>query len=389
MTLRAHSLAGQRVRGLLSIASLVGVTVLILPSGCSKPTCDETLTCPYEEPDPDAGKPRHDAGDLPQADASDDVAETDAASEAGDAGGGSDADAATLGPRIVSTSPAAGAKGVRADANIVVTFDRPMDKAKTSQAYQSTDIPLSTAVLTWNSDGTQLTINPNADLTYASGVVTATPDAIAARKYAFRVTTAARDLAGNTLQQEAAVSFTTLRRLAHGVVAKGDAVINFRRTEVYATCGTASNAGFTALRYKGPYIHVLLVTFDISPFPRDVVSFEAASVGSNQIGVYQDSYNHGVVVIDHVREPFPIGTPHTATTSTPIRSLGVFSSDAKLEYKAVNALDALKDDFAARRQYAQFRLDNTFSFSDLFSTGYAEFDCSNFGFHLSAVYLVP
>ncbi|HEY6557397.1 MAG TPA: Ig-like domain-containing protein [Polyangiaceae bacterium] len=383
MTIRAHSLAAQRACGLLWVGSLAGLSVLLSASGCSKPTCDETLTCPYDEPDPDAGEPLHDGGDLPRADASDDVTETDAAS---DAGAASDADAATLGPRVVSISPAPGAKGVRADANIVFTFDRPMDKVKTLQAYLSTDIPATAASLSWNPDGTQLTVNPNAELAYAGGVVTSSSGAIAPRAYSLRVTTAARDLNGNALQETATSSFTTLRRLAQGLMAiKGD-VARFRNNSTSSPCNT-STSGFTSDNYLGSQKYKLLVTFDISPLPAGIVEFESAGVGTDQIFVQENSYATGVVILDHVREPIPLREPHEAFNSPALRSLGVFSNNANLEYKSVNARDALEDDYAALRQYSQYRVDNTFQGAGEYA--YARFDCFIRGFHLATVYLVP
>ncbi|HEY6557398.1 MAG TPA: Ig-like domain-containing protein [Polyangiaceae bacterium] len=326
-----------------------------------------------------------DAGDLTNADGPHEVAETDGASDAADAGAASDADVTPSGPRIVSISPAPGAKGVRADANIVVTFDRPMDKSRTSQAYQSTDVPVSAANLTWNTQATQLTINPSTDLQYAGGVVMTTPEAIPPRSYSFRITAAAQDATGKTLQQPVSSSFTTLRRLAQGLVAKGDAVLSLSSLNETLPC-TEGRVSFTAVKYMGRDRHKILVTFGISVLPAGVVNFEAASLGANQVAVMDGSYSTGSVIAEHVREPLPIGDFHTGYSQVALRPLGTFSTNANYEYKSVDVLAALVADYTARRQHSQYRLDNTFAPQGGY--GYAGFSC-DLGFHLATVYLVP
>ncbi len=385
MTLTPHSRLARR--SLLLGGCLAALSSPLVVAACSEPTCNEMLTCTDELGTVDGGDEQSNDAQAPLHDGSSEAPEPDAAPDVGDAGDADAEDAATLGPRIVAISPAPGAKGVRADANLVVTFDRPMDKTKTAQAYVSSDLPATAATLTWNTQGTQLTVNPTADLAYASGLVTTTPEAIAARGYSFRITTAARDAGGNALPRDVTSSFTTLRRLAQGVVARRDAVAGVGHNEGFSLCAT-ENRGDTSANLAVFDKYKQLVTFDLSLFPKGIVSFEAASVSAKQIEVTPITYTTGVVIIDHVREPVPLREPHTAFDSTPIRSLGVFSSNANLESKSVSALDAVRDDYSAQRQYTQYRIDNTFQPSG-HDIAYAQFDCFNEGFRLAAVYLVP
>jgi hypothetical protein len=72
-------------------------------------------------------------------------------------------------PVVVSVSPANGTTGVSANTTIVVTFSKPMDRALTQAAYQSTDLPTANVTFTWDVSDTVMTIKPNAALEYAKG----------------------------------------------------------------------------------------------------------------------------------------------------------------------------------------------------------------------------
>src|SRR5688500_6768017 len=97
-------------------ALLLGSCLAALSSfglaACSEPTCKETLTCTGGLSSVDGGDELTDDADVPLHDASSEAPETDAAGTSDDAGDAAADDAATLGPRIVSISPAPGAKGV-------------------------------------------------------------------------------------------------------------------------------------------------------------------------------------------------------------------------------------------------------------------------------------
>jgi uncharacterized protein YceK len=54
----------------------------------------------------------------------------------------------TTSPTVVSISPPNGAKGVKDDENIIITFSEKMDKAATQAAYQSADLPASEVTFT-------------------------------------------------------------------------------------------------------------------------------------------------------------------------------------------------------------------------------------------------
>ncbi len=112
-------------------------------------------------------------------------------------------------PTIVSIDPPNGAIGVKKDANIVVTFSQPMDTHETEAAYYSKNEELDSANVhfSWNSDNTELTIDPKNDLQYASGN---SPEEVIAKQYYFSFTERAIDISGNSLPSTDS-GFGTLR----------------------------------------------------------------------------------------------------------------------------------------------------------------------------------
>lgn len=115
-------------------------------------------------------------------------------------------------PAIVSISPADGAKKLKDDVKIVITFNEPMAKAATEGAFgidpsSKTSGP---ATASWNEAGTVLTIDPKA--AYASGTDVA---AVTAVPLAFSISAAAKDLAGNALTAGAKVSVSLYRQIQH------------------------------------------------------------------------------------------------------------------------------------------------------------------------------
>lgn len=115
----------------------------------------------------------------------------------------------TAAPTVVAISPSNGAKGVRANAKIVITFSEPMNKAATEAAYASTALPASDVSFLWNTSGTELTVVPKSGLAYAKVGDLASPP----KQYAVAIGGGAKDLAGNALTVAASTEFSTLREL--------------------------------------------------------------------------------------------------------------------------------------------------------------------------------
>jgi hypothetical protein len=123
----------------------------------------------------------------------------------------------TTAPTVVSVDPPDGATGIRNDANLVISFSERMDRTATEAAYQSAGLPTSAVAFSWNTDSTVMTVNPNAPLEYAEGDTPTT----AARQYAFRLSSEAKDASGNALAAFSS-SFSTLKVISSALYAEAD-----------------------------------------------------------------------------------------------------------------------------------------------------------------------
>jgi hypothetical protein len=144
-------------------------------------------------------------------------------------------------PVIVSVQPANGAVGVRANARVIVEFSEPMNRTATLDAFASEALRSDQRVMTWNEAGTILTIEPAYGLEYAHAELAgAAPLELEPKTFAYTLTRAATDLAGNPLA-ETTVAFSTLREVTHtltpvpeltGVVADHDELHGFLTLDV-------------------------------------------------------------------------------------------------------------------------------------------------------------
>jgi Bacterial Ig-like domain len=107
----------------------------------------------------------------------------------------------TTPPTVISIDPLNGAKAIKEDQLITITFSEQMDQAATEAAYQAPNLPPVTFI--WDATGTTLTIQPNEPIPYSYQVETALT-------YTFSVSGAAKDAAGNSLALFSS-SFSTLR----------------------------------------------------------------------------------------------------------------------------------------------------------------------------------
>ena len=128
------------------------------------------------------------------------------------------APADTEAPRIVSTTPADSATGVTKTAKITVQFSEPMDVVSTQAAYlsDSEGIKPDQVTFTWEDTGKRLIITPRSPLAYSPNDEYKT--------YAFTISTAATDKAGNPLAAAKSVSFSTLRTL--NIELEGEAALD-------------------------------------------------------------------------------------------------------------------------------------------------------------------
>lgn len=115
-----------------------------------------------------------------------------------------DADA----PEVLETAPVNEAKGVEASAVLVFRFSEPMDAESTEAAYASTELPAESVNFQWNDAGDTLTIIPKTKLAYSEGDAS-----VNANGYSVRIGMTATDREGESLAQDAKLTFSTLRRV--------------------------------------------------------------------------------------------------------------------------------------------------------------------------------
>lgn len=105
----------------------------------------------------------------------------------------------TTAPTVLSHTPSAAAIGIARSASITVVFSEPMDKASAQTAFGITaPTGFNAGVFDWNPAGTEMTFNPDTDFGYGADVT-------------WRVSTAAKDLAGNALGSDATGTFRVIR----------------------------------------------------------------------------------------------------------------------------------------------------------------------------------
>lgn len=295
----------------------------------------------------DFGAPGHSVG------VSGDSAVAQGGPDDGGAGGASGGDAVDITPpTILEITPENGASGLTLAKDIIkVTFSEPMDRGSTEDAFvTSEDAPLPT--FDWNAAGTELTIDPN--LTYPTSI----DPAAAGEPFKFIVTTAAKDLAGNSLKGNVRSQFTLLRKVTQvcplssaGSWMHGDAMGGGG----YTTAGDQEPAGVISER-RG------FITADISSLPSGIVEFESARIDTSVVQVSGDPFGSlGDLLIDSVVYQPPVD--QTAFDVDPLHKLGTFVAatvnNAAGDSISKDVLVAVKDDYEnriKRKNRSQYRL---------------------------------
>jgi hypothetical protein len=251
-------------------------------------------------------------------------------------------------PVVLSVSPADGEIGVMPDVPLVIAFSEPMDKAATQAAYQSSDIPSGSVTMTWNDAGDELTVTPNEPLAWGQGTDEAQTDAIA---YAYTLTTAARDLAGNELAADHAVEFSTIRQILQTLPPLGpwsgriraDGFVAFDYIMV-GDSGAQENA-----QYKG------FVSFEISGLPDGITELQGAEMHLHHYSSVGDPYLDLGQLMAHDLE---FTSMDVATFGAPsLGEVGMLSDAEDDGWRILDVTSFVADDYEADRDATQFRLE--------------------------------
>jgi hypothetical protein len=341
------------------ISSLLCVSLVGLAGGCSSPaddpmdgmadtdgddTADGSDTSDPSSGDPSSGDPS--GGDPSGGDP------TGGDPTGGDPSGGSTGDEPVdedlEPPTILSVSPADGETGVAADAPIVITFSEPMDKAATQVAYQSTDISPAAVTMSWNDAGDELTIVPNDPFEYAEGLSTDI-DTLEPLSYAFTIGQAARDKAGNELESELPVEFSTYRRLLHLEYMMGSMTARLRGSGGFILGTLLAGDDQDGDYYWG------VTSVALYDLPAGIEVFEEVVFNADQDEAVPDPFEGLGLGNLHVYDVAysDIGTAEDAPMLT---DLGTLSTDAAAGWRELDVTAAVAEDYEAAEDLTQFAL---------------------------------
>lgn len=194
--------------------------------------------------------------------------------------GGTPPPADTTAPTVTATSPASGATGVAAAANVTATFSEAMNASTvtpstfTLQAGPSAPVA---AAVSYDSATNVATLNPNADLA-AGTVYTATVKG---------GSSGVKDVAGNALAADRTWTFTTAP--ASGGGGTGQTVTLTATADTYVSSGAAgTNYGTSSmLGVDNSPVEVAYLKFDLTPYAGKTIqsaTLQLVSAGSGSTG---------------------------------------------------------------------------------------------------------
>jgi hypothetical protein len=210
-------------------------------------------------------------------------------------------------PHVVEVSPEDGAVGVRADADIVVTFSEPMNRVETEKAYSSLELPTKNVTFSWSNGDRRLTIHPDDGLEYGAWTLASATnhDQI----YTYVIGRTARDVAGNRLEADWTASFTMLREYWQQLTRVGvHQVLSGGTVSAVCVKGTTTSTGDTATQEGSG----LLVTFSTGGVDWLDESTDLLRADLTLERTTLTSFL-GPLRVDRVRED-----PATATWATPV-----------------------------------------------------------------------
>jgi hypothetical protein len=209
----------------------------------------------------------------------------------------------TVPPRLLSTTPNDGARGVPSDVVIELTFSEPMDTEATIGAYTSTDLPAASLRFSWRAGNTVLVMQPRQPLPRASGTDLAS---VTALEYSFQIGARARDVAGNPLASApAVVAFTTAREIVQSFETVKDRNLtgNWRGDNVYGAVDcervdtsicVGDGLNITEFPYRG------FLSFDLAALPDDHIGIDSAELSLSITSIFNTPFDLGGLGVEQV-----------------------------------------------------------------------------------------
>lgn len=222
-------------------------------------------------------------------------------------------------PTIVSTTPANASTKVAVNAPIVIVFSEAMNTNTVQSAFSTS--PATSGSFTWNGPGTQVTYQPSAPLSNGGRVT-------------FNISTAAKDLAGNSMAAARSFYFDTRALITKTLTPSGT-------NASYVPFGVCSSSYYRAgvqLYRQCPqcpynrYSESFFVTFDLTEVP------QGAIITSGNFRVTQQScgsslYRGGMTLSARISD-------YAIDVCTPI-SLSPYTADAVVSTNATLGVKTL------------------------------------------------
>jgi hypothetical protein len=244
-------------------------------------------------------------------------------------------------PTVVSVTPANGARGVRKDAVIVVTFSEPMKRDATERAFNSTDV--GPVTFSWSANGTVLTIKPVNGLEYE----TVTSADASPRRYTVALGSSASDDAGNSLTS-VSVSFSTHRRMTRelALVPEGSGYVLHNAVDGSTGVSKVSGGYPVYTSNTGMSVNVRgFLAFDLAPLPADLIEFERATLRVYQSAAPGQDVPGFAIDVERVRSAVLDAGLFDAAT---IQALGAVSESRSPGWRDKEITQALSASYAER-----------------------------------------
>ncbi|HHO56435.1 MAG TPA: hypothetical protein ENK21_08580 [Trueperaceae bacterium] len=183
----------------------------------------------------------------------------------------------TTKPKIIVAVPQDGAKGVPDNSKIVVVFSKEMNKQSAEDAFSSNDI--GAVSFSWSNGGKTMTITPATKLKYSTNAVF--------KYYNYNISSTAKDLAGNSLENALTVKFSTYRTFYKTLISEKslDGFLHengpFPATgEGYIVVGDNNSNQY----FRG------FLSFDISSLPNDLLKIISSELNAYQYKLEGGAY---------------------------------------------------------------------------------------------------
>ncbi len=269
---------------------------------------------------------------------------------------GADGAGVGAGP-TVNTTPANGAKGVKIDAPVVISFSKPMNTASVEGAYTSDSLPKDQISVVWSANNTVATIDASALMKYGDGGING-----GTFGYGFTIADTAEDADGNRLSAPVTVNWDTARDITVTITG-GQGTPD--KDEIGAATGTfyGNSEPLSKLAYVAAgdgdsnEIYIGFVTMALGSLPPAIVEVVSAEFKVEQnsatASVYKDL---GKLMIQHVN-PLTEAPKYTDYSGT-ARAEQVFSDDATAgagQFRTAEVADWVKADLDAGAANISFR----------------------------------